>query len=314
MRMLTAVCVLFVLVFAIAPLGRADEIRLGDGRKIFGDVVKETADSVFVDIGHTILAIPKKEITGRSKGDGSAEEAGVESTLDEDIFTRVNTKEMSVRDNVDRIGEGIVLVRRPGALGSGSIISRDGYVITNAHVVQGEQDITVTVFHKTKNEFEKKVFKKVEIIAVNQFMDLAVLKLDPEELGDFELTVVPFGDMEKLRIGEQVFAIGNPLGLDRTVSEGIVSITNRGLQGMTYIQTTAAINPGNSGGPLLNLKGEMVGVNSMSFIGGEGLHLAIPVHRVKEFIKNRDAFAYDKDNPNSGYHYLEPPTRGGPDT
>ncbi len=297
-----------ILVFFAAPLAMTEEIRLGEGRVIKGEVVKETPDAVFVDIGHTILSIPRKEILEIVKSE--AEEGGNRpGAVSVDIFTKVNAKEMSVRDNVRRIGEGVVLVRRPGALGSGSIISTDGYAITNAHVVEGEQDITLTVFHKTEKEFEKTVFKKIKIIAVNPYMDLALLQIDPKELGDYRLTVVPLGDMEHVKVGEPVFAIGNPLGLERSVSEGIVSSKNRAQEGMTFVQTTAAVNPGNSGGPLFNLKGEMIGVTSWIIAGTEGLNFAIPVFRVKEFIRNRDAFAYDKDNPNSGYHYLEPPRR-----
>jgi serine protease Do len=284
-----------------------DEIRLGDGKAVIGEVVKQTPDEVFVDIGHTIISIPVREILEIVEEEESAAGDGEARTVD--IFTQVDAKEMSVRDNVDRIGEGVVLVKRPGALGSGSIISKDGYAITNAHVVEGEQDITITVFHKTDKEFEKKVFKKVKIIAVNPYVDLALLKIDSEELGDFELTVVPVGDMNRLKVGEPVFAIGNPLGLERSVSEGIVSSKNRAQEGLTFIQTTAAVNPGNSGGPLFNLKGEMIGVTSWILVGTEGLNFAIPADRVKDFIRNRDAFAYDKDNPNSGYHYLEPPKR-----
>jgi serine protease Do len=291
-----------------AGLAQADEIRLGDGKAIKGEVVKETADEVFVDIGHTIIAVPRKEIleiTKDEEGDGP----GGREAKTVDIFTEVDAKEMSVRDNVKRIGEGVVLVKRPGALGSGSIISEDGYAITNAHVVEGEQDITITVFHETEKAFEKKVFTKVKIIAVNPYVDLALLKIDPEELGDFELTVVPLGDMDRVKVGEPVFAIGNPLGLERSVSQGIVSSKNRAREGHTFVQTTAAVNPGNSGGPLFNTKGELIGVVSWLLVGTEGLNFAIPVVRVKEFIRNRDAFAFDKDNPNSGYHYLEPPKR-----
>lgn len=304
MRFFIAACALFL----VCQTGFGDVIRLSEGNSVKGKIIKKTADAVFVDIGHTIISVPNGEILEIIED--AATGGGGTAARSVDLYTQVDAKEMSVKDNVDRIGEGVVLVRQPGALGSGFIINEDGYAITNAHVVEGEQDITITVFHQTETEFEKKVFKKVRIIAVNPYVDLALLKIDEEELGDFKLKVVPFSDMKKLKQGEKVFAIGNPLGLERSVSEGIVSITNRGHTGMTYIQTTAAINPGNSGGPLFNVKGEMIGVTSWGFGGTEGLNFAIPVNRVKEFIENRDAFAYDKDNPNSGYHYLEPPRRG----
>lgn len=300
---------LFTLILTFA-LADAEEIRLGEGRSLKGDIVKTTTDAVFVDLGYTILSVPKKEILEIIEKEAGTEPDAKNVVTSQGLFRQVDAKEMSVLDNVKRIGEGVILVRTPGGLGSGSIIHPEGYAITNAHVIQGEQDITITVFTQQGDSFEKKVFKKVRILASNPFMDLALLKIDEEEKGDFEFTIVPFGDSDRVKTGESVFAIGNPMGYDRTVSEGIVSITNRASQGLTYVQTTAAVNPGNSGGPLFNLKGEMIGVTSFIRINSEGLNFAIPVYRVKEFLVNRDAFAYDKDNPNSGYHYLKPPTKG----
>jgi len=295
--------------FIVAPSLSAEEIRLGEGRVVKGDIVKRTAETIFVDIGHTILSIPIKQIVEIVKDEKQTSE-DIKKTKVLDIYTQTDAKEMSVLDNVNRIGEGVILVRTPGGLGSGSIINSDGYAITNAHVVQGEQNITITVFAKKDKTFEKKVFKKVKIVAVNPFMDLALLKIDNKEAKGFKFTVIPLGTSNNVKAGEPVFAIGNPLGLERSVSEGIVSNKNRANSGQTFIQTTAAVNPGNSGGPLFNLKGEMIGVTSFILVQTEGLNFAIPVYRVKEFIENRDAYAYDKDNPNSGYNYLTPPTKG----
>ena len=162
------------------------------------------------------------------------------------------------------------------------------------------------MFRRTKTGFEQKSYKKVKIIALNPFVDLALLKIDGE--GD-KFKYAYLGRTEELEAGQEVFAIGNPLGLTRTVSQGIVSTKNRNFQGRLYIQTTTAINPGNSGGPLFNLKGEVIGVTSMGYIYLGGLNFAIPVDVVKRFVMNRDAFAYDEDNPNSGYRYLQPAGR-----
>jgi len=120
---------------------------------------------------------------------------------------------------------------------------------------------------------------------------------------------VPLGESDALAVGERVFAIGSPLGLERTVTEGIVSTKTRPMQGELYLQTTAQINPGNSGGPLFNLRGEVVGVTNMKITFGEGLGFAIPIEAVKFFLEHRDAFAYDNDNPSNPYRYLEPPSR-----
>jgi serine protease Do len=108
-----------------------------------------------------------------------------------------------------------------------------------------------------------------------------------------------------------VFAVGSPLGLDRSVSRGIVSLTNRVIGGRVLVQTTAEINPGNSGGPLFNLSGEVVGINDLKLmgIGLEGLSFAIPVSVLRDFLNNRNAFAFDPRNPNAGFRYSQPPTR-----
>jgi len=104
--------------------------------------------------------------------------------------------------------------------------------------------------------------------------------------------------------------VGSPLGLERSVATGIVSLPNRLIGDRMYIQTTAQINPGNSGGALLNAKGEVVGISNMKIVspGAEGLGFAIPVDTVEFFIKNRDAFAYDPSNSNNGFRYYAPPS------
>ena len=121
---------------------------------------------------------------------------------------------------------------------------------------------------------------------MNPFVDLALLKIT--ETGD-EFEYVYLGEMAEIEAGQEVFAIGNPLGLTRTVSQGIVSTKNRNFEGRLYIQTTTDINPGNSGGPLFNLKGEVIGVTSMGYMFMGGLNFAIPVDVVRRFIDNRDA-------------------------
>jgi serine protease Do len=212
-----------------------------------------------------------------------------------------------VRENVERVGAGVVLVKVPGALGSGFVVRSDGYVVTNAHVVEGEQNVSVTVFRHGAAGLEKSVYEKVAIVAVNPYWDLALLRVEDPGV---ELEPIPFGNLARVRAGDTVFAVGNPLGLERSVSEGIVSTTNRAYQGQIYIQTTAAINPGNSGGPLFTLRGEMIGVTTWGYLGTEGLNFAIPASTVEAFLDNRDAFAYDKEAPNSGYRYPAPPRRG----
>ena len=159
-------------------------------------------------------------------------------------------------------------------LGSGFIMSEDGYVVTNNHVVQNAEDIQVILEDGTKY--------KAEIIGKDPKTDLAVLKVDPDE----ELEAVSLGDSDDLRIGDWVLAIGNPFGLGYTVTAGIVSAKGRSLGLGAYddfIQTDAPLNPGNSGGPLFNLAGEVVGVNTAIVARGQGIGFAIPMN-VAEFV------------------------------
>src|SRR5919201_4168889 len=132
---------------------------------------------------------------------------------------------------------------------------------------------------------------------MNKFQDLALLKIEDKDAPKF--AKVPMAEADGLAVGERVFAVGSPLGLERTVTEGIVSTKTRQIQGELYLQTTTQINPGNSGGPLFNLRGEVVGITNMKITFGEGLGFAIPIEAVKYFLGHRDAFAYDNDNPSN---------------
>lgn len=159
------------------------------------------------------------------------------------------------------------------SLGSGFILSRDGYVITNNHVVQDADEIVVSL--QDRREFT------AELVGVDERSDIAVLKID----GD-DLPAVKLGDSNSLKVGEWVLAIGSPFGFDHSVTAGIVSAIGRSLPNENYvpfIQTDVAINPGNSGGPLFNLDGEVVGVNSQIYSrtgGFMGLSFAVPINVV----------------------------------
>ena len=170
------------------------------------------------------------------------------------------------------------------SLGSGVIVTADGYILTNNHVVEDADEINVTL--STFEEYEAK------IIGRDPKSDLALIKIEPKA----DLQYVTFGNSEKLRVGEWVLAIGNPFGLQQTVTSGIVSAKGRSINSQSYgnfIQTDASINPGNSGGPLFNLDGEMVGVNTAIFSrtgGNIGIGFAIPVNMAK------NVFAQLKDH------------------
>ncbi len=156
------------------------------------------------------------------------------------------------------------------SLGSGFVISGDGYILTNAHVVQSADEITVRL--TDKREF------KAKVIGSDRRTDVALIKIDATGL-----PVVKFGDPSKLKVGEWVVAIGSPFGFDNTVTKGIVSAKGRSLPQenfVPFIQTDVAVNPGNSGGPLFNMRGEVVGINSQIYSrtgGFMGLSFAIPI-------------------------------------
>jgi len=158
-------------------------------------------------------------------------------------------------------------------LGSGVIIDKRGYVLTNHHVVRGADGVIVRL--SSKQEYRGR------IVGVDVKTDLAVIRFEP----DVELAVARLGDSDALRVGEWAIAIGNPFGLDQTVTVGVVSATGRGDVGIAtyenFIQTDASINPGNSGGPLVNLRGEIIGINTAIVATGQGIGFAIPANIVK---------------------------------
>lgn len=283
----------------------ADEIALEDGRRISAPILKENAKAVWVDLGYTVLEIPRDRIESITATDNTDTTAATATDL---YFTGENLAERSPDEHAKRIGHVVVKVSTPSGLGSGFIIHPDGYVITNAHVIQGETKIKCTVwFPQEDGAQERQIIEDVAIISVNHHLDLALVRMRHPEGEPFDYAYIQ--GMENLEIGEEVFAIGNPLGLERTLSQGVVATTQRNFDGISYVQTTAAINPGNSGGPLFNSRGEVIGVTNMGIVGGEALGFAIPARYVRDFIRNRDAFSYDKDNPNSGHVYHEPPKR-----
>lgn len=294
-----------------APLPAAEIVELKSGHKVEGEILKETDRDLFVDIGIDVIRIPLDRIHQRYKADAKPGDPAPQKTGD-DVFAAARLPVRSIRQLAEQFGEGVVLVQTPSGLGSGFIINDRGYCVTNYHVVERETRISVTIFHKTgAGDFEKRRIKDVRIIALNPFFDLALLQIPKQD--DFNFTTTFLTPESDQREGEEVFAIGNPLGLERSVSQGIISTRNRNFDGVVYIQTTAQINPGNSGGPLFNARGEVIGVTNMKLIGGEGLGFAIPIAYVKHFLANRDAFAFDQDNPNTGFRYLEAPRRRNAD-
>ncbi len=165
-------------------------------------------------------------------------------------------------------------------LGSGVIVDKNGFILTNNHVIKGADEIIIKL--SDRREFRGKV------VGTDPKTDIAVIKIDAERL-----PVVRWGDSDKLRVGETVIAVGNPFGLNQTVTSGIVSATGRANVGIAdyedFIQTDAAINPGNSGGALVNIRGEIIGINTAIFStsgGYQGIGFAIPSNMARSVMEN----------------------------
>jgi len=304
-----------VLVVCAASVACADTIQLKDQVAVTGKILAEKSDAVVVDVGYTVLVVPRSSISGVSKTDTATPQtsaavspiAGVNAAPQFYTANALASPARDVSSLVKQIGEAVVQVRTPEGLGSGFFINADGYLITNFHVIEGETEISVEVYNQKDGQLDRETYKQVKIIAINKFHDLSLLHIEDKDAPKFKY--VTLGNSEALNVGDSVFAIGSPLGLERTVTQGILSTKTRELEGELYLQTSTQINPGNSGGPLFNLAGEVVGVTNMKITFGEGLGFAIPVELVKNFLDHRDAFAYAADNPNNPYRYLEPPSR-----
>ena len=300
------------LAFLGGPSGTAATLMLKGGNSIRGEIIAERHAQVVVDVGYDILLVPKSAVSLIER-DSSGEMDPLKLEEPSEARSKGIFYEPGPGGRTDtiaalagRLGESVVQIRTPSGLGSGFIINEDGFLITNFHVIESETEITVDVYHQVNGQLERNNYRDVRIVALNRFADLALLEIVDELAPKFRY--VSLGDIEDLAAGESVFAIGSPLGLERTVTEGILSTKTREYQGWLYLQTTTQINPGNSGGPLFNRRGEVVGVTNMKLPLGEGLGFAIPVDYVKHFLQYRDAFAYDNDNPNNPYRYLPPPT------
>jgi serine protease Do len=309
MKLAAAFCAV-VAVLAVPGRLMADSVVLRDGSAVVGTILAEKESELIVDIGIDILRIPRDRIVEyKTAGPADVNNVGDSRTAappaSGQFYRTGDLKESTIEKCVEAFAEAVVMISSPAGMGSGFFINEQGYLITNYHVIERETKIEVTVFQKTPLGLEKTRFKKVKIEAINPFVDLALLRV--EDVGDFKVRYAYLGDTDRLQVGERVFAVGNPMGLERTVSQGIISTRNRAFEGLVYLQTTAAINPGNSGGPLFNLAGEVVGVTNMGYIFLGGLGFAIPADYVKKFLDNRDAFTYDPGNPNTGYKYLQPP-------
>jgi S1-C subfamily serine protease len=214
-----------------------------------------------------------------------AEAAGYtqDETQNITVYERANEAVVNITTETVGINWFLEPVPQEGGSGSGSIIDARGYVVTNTHVIENAVKIFVSL--SDGSQYEGK------IVGTDPQNDIAVLKFDPPK--GAELKTIAFGDSSRLKVGQKVLAIGNPFGLDRTLTTGIVSALGRPIQTRQnsvikdMIQTDTAINPGNSGGPLLDTQGRMIGINTMIYStsgSSAGIGFAVPVNTAKRVV------------------------------
>ena len=232
------------------------------------------------------------------EGAVSNSEGDLEKEVASQQVAKVDDNQLSIVDVVKEVGPGIVKIKtvrervvydffarrteqKVEGEGSGVILNKEGYIITNNHVVEGANRIRV-IFPKDDIDYLG------EVVGRDPITDLAVVKIDVE---DYDIPVVEFGDSTKLEVGELAIAIGNPYGFSNTVTTGVISALNRdlpiqeGVELTNMIQTDAAINPGNSGGALLDRAGRVIGINTAIIQQAQGLGFAIPINVAKEIAK-----------------------------
>ena len=185
--------------------------------------------------------------------------------------------------------------RTQRSLGTGFLISSDGYIVTNNHVVAGADTVLVNLQGSTGKEHSL----KAQVIGTDEETDIALLKVK----ADAPLPFLNFGNSDKMEVGEWVLAIGNPFGLGHTVTAGILSAKGRNIQSGpfdNFLQTDASINPGNSGGPLINMEGKVIGINTAIIASGQGIGFAIPIDTAKPIIDELIEKGYVSGRPAIG--------------
>jgi|SaaInlStandDraft_1057018.scaffolds.fasta_scaffold08745_2 serine protease Do len=280
------------------------ELQLKSGESITAALLFQDKNRVIISLDGEAVQLPRKSIIDIKIKKAESEEAI--SPEKRALYVHQKTSEYAPLESVvEKTQEAVVTVHTPKGQGSGFFINENGYLVTNVHVIQGETLLSVRQHLKQEGKLTRVTHEKVKIVALAPFYDLALLKVEGEGF-----PYVPLSHRQDLKRGTSLFAIGNPRGLERSVSSGIASVLDRTFGGIRYLQTTVQVNPGNSGGPLFNLAGEVVGVINMKMMRSEGLGFAIPVFYLKDFLDHHTAYLYDAKNPNSGVRYLPPPDLG----
>lgn len=298
--------------------------RLRGGGEIFGQLVKETTDLVYVDIGPRIVEFPADAIVEAMTMDEAASDpetsiGQASAVFDEETGSVIfrpgaagPDRSLSRQEVLEEVKRGVVLVSNPGGLGTGWLINQQGDLITNHHVTGNETYQTVTIFVKDGDQWRRERIENCTVEAFSSMMDIALVRLNMDEVEErglelYPLTIAETGELEA---GDTVFAVGNPgmgaMVLEHTISEGIVSSLARNFNDVIYTQTTAAVNPGNSGGPLVNDSGRVVGLITLKAMFQEGVAFALPVSYIYHFLRHQRSYAIDDLNRNKGFRYHRP--------
>jgi serine protease Do len=288
---------------AEGPTNRVTVTLVG-GAKVSATLLRENNEGVVLDLGYEVLHVPRRRVLDVARDEAAHQ---VESSREHDVFRTGRLEPADVPQLVKRHGDAVLVIKSPGGMGSGFIISKQGHLITNYHVVEGQTKIQITLFRHTSQGYERQELKKVRILALHPLRDLALLQLDLEEYSGPLPEPLVINDRDDVGVGDLVFAIGSPLGLERSVTQGIVSSATRTMGHLRLIQTDASINPGNSGGPMFNARGEVVGVVCAGATFFDGLAFGIPADDLVDFLKHRESYLYDASQPLNGVTYLEPP-------
>lgn len=206
------------------------------------------------------------------------------------LALRVSAADLTPAQIAERATPSVVLIRVPDGLGSGFVVGADGRFVTNYHVIRGAKQATVVAADGHE-------YKDVELLAADIAHDLVLLRVSARNL-----TPLPLGDSASARPGQHVVAIGHPLGLGNTVSDGLVSAVREISKDLTLLQISAPISPGSSGGPVFNDRGEVIGISALVISSGQNLNFAIPIDAIKPLLKS------DKGIPLAAW---QPPQRRG---
>ena len=292
-----------LLVASAAPA--PTDVRLAGGARVQAEVLRETEEAVYLDLGHDVLRVPREVITGMLTDEAPPPDQSqeLEGHAGIDDF----------RQDLDLIRQAIVLVSTPSGFGTGFVIDPAGLIVTNYHVVRDEEFVRVT-FYRPENETPLQI-EDVEVLAFSRLHDIALLEIPEEAMPEERSVTLALMPNDTAEVGDPCFVIGNPgMGrsiLAQTVSEGIISSLERNFNDLMYIQTTAAVNPGNSGGPLLSGGGRVIGLITYKAYFQENIAFALPVHEIRRFLAGRGAYLFSDMNPNAGHRYLDPSLETG---